>query len=261
MKINKNSSFYPEDMVPYSIVRDHLRYDYGDAEELVKSYVASACDYMETLSDRVFCSSTPSPHELTSAAYDSNVAPLEATVTVYLDKKDLDRVQQLRNVTGNWTVTSQDYYHETGAWLPLAGQEQIEAVEAADAILGVSDDPATTEIDETVIAELAVLAVDFQQGALGAGMADAFIFTDTYPVEIDWTEMDTPSDIHSRDKQVYRIVLTGGDNVKDLPRQFRQAMLLLVGHYDSQREAEYIGGLTSEVKEGVHRLMATVKQY
>jgi len=34
-----------------------------------------------------------------------------------------------------------------------------------------------------------------------------------------------------------------------------------VGHYDSQREAEYIGGLTSEVKEGVHRLMSTVKLY
>jgi len=255
MKINKNSSFYPEDMVPYSIVRDHLRYDYGDAEELVKSYVASACDYMETLSDRVFCSSTPAPHELTSAAYNNAATPLSATVTVYLDKGDLDRVQQLRNVTGDWTVTSQEYYHETKVWMPLAGQTQVEEVVE---VIGVVDDPATTEVDETVTA---VAPVAFVQGAEGAGMTDAFIFTDTYPVEIDWTKLDTPSDIHSRDKQVYRIVLTGGDNVKDLPKQFRQAMLLLVGHYDSQREAEYIGGLTSEVKEGVHRLMATVKQY
>jgi rod shape determining protein RodA len=61
--------------------------------------------------------------------------------------------------------------------------------------------------------------------------------------------------------QVYRITLAGGDNVKDLPRQYRQAMLLLVGHYDSQREAEYIGGLTTEIKEGVQRLLATVKVY
>ena len=56
-------------------------------------------------------------------------------------------------------------------------------------------------------------------------------------------------------------MLEGGDNVKDLPRQYRQAMLLLVGHYDSQREAEYVGGLTTEIKEGVQRLLATVKVY
>lgn len=249
MKININHNYYPEDMVPYSVVRDHLRYDYDDAEELIKSYVSSACDYMETLTNRVFCSSTPERHETGESQYNETPAPLDGSVVVYLDKGDIEAVKALRNVTGNWTVSSQEYFHETGVWMPMAGQAQVEAVEA------VADDPLTTEVDETVE------AVDFVQGAAGSDMTHAFIYVDTYPIEIDWTKVEQPSDIHVREKQVYRITLSGGDNVKDLPRQYRQAMLLLVGHYDSQREAEYIGGLTTEIKEGVQRLLATVKVY
>ncbi len=83
-----------------------------------------------------------------------------------------------------------------------------------------------------------------------------------YPIQIDFTGVDIPSDINAdQDYDLYRVTLEGGDNVKDLPRQYRQAMLLLVGHYDSQREAEYVGGLTTEIKEGVQRLLATVKVY
>lgn len=243
MKLNIQHNYYPEDMVPYSVVRDHLRYDYGDAEELVKSYVASACDYMETLTNRVFCSSAPERHEIDEDNYNPTPNALNATVTVYLDKGDTNSVQKLRNITGDWTVASEEYWHETGEWVPMAGRTQVEAV---------ADDPLTTEVDETV---------EFVQGAEGTNMTDAVIFNDTYPIEIDWTSVNAPADIHARDKQVYKIVLSGGDNVKDLPRQYRQAMLLLVGHYDSQREAEYVGGLTTEIKEGVQRLLATVKVY
>ena len=244
MKINIEHNYYPEDMVPYSIVRDHLRYDYGDAEELVKSYVASACDYMETLTNRVFSSTTPEQHETAEHTFDASPAPLNGAVTVYLDKDELDAVKTLRNVTGDWSVVSQEYYHETGVWMPIAGRDQVEAVE---------DDPSTTEVDETVA---------FVQGAAGAtNLSLTNIYTDVYPIEIDYMDLGQPIDIHDRDKQVYRITLSGGDNVKDLPRQYRQAMLLLVGHYDSQREAEYIGGLTTEIKEGVQRLLATVKVY
>ena len=76
MKINIQHNYYPEDMVPYSVVRDHLRYDYGDAEELVKSYVASACDYMETLTNRVFCFLPP-----------NNTRPLRTRITPLLRSK------------------------------------------------------------------------------------------------------------------------------------------------------------------------------
>ena len=83
-----------------------------------------------------------------------------------------------------------------------------------------------------------------------------------YPLTIDASKLVLPADLNTEyDKDLFKFSFSGGDDVGTLPRQFRQATLLLVGHYDSQREAEYIGGLTSEVKEGVHRLMSTVKLY
>ena len=213
MKINIQHNYYPEDMVPYSVVRDHLRYDYGDAEELVKSYVASACDYMETLTNRVFCSSTPEQHETAEDTYNVSPAALNATVTVYLDKDDVNAVQTLRNITGSWSATSIQYLDTTN-----------------------------TYVDYT----------DTKARVRNTG----------YPIQIDFVDAETPTDINTdQDYDLYKVVLEGGDNVKDLPRQYRQAMLLLVGHYDSQREAEYIGGLTTEIKEGVQRLLATVKVY
>lgn len=224
MKINIQHNYYPEDMVPYSVVRDHLRYDEGDAEELIKSYVASACDYMETLTNRVFCSSSPDLHENDLYNQVDSADPLLATVTVFFDEDELDKVHYLRNITGDWTYddTSLLYLHEDGSWVSLAG------------------------------------------GATWDGFDDyskAYVMTDTYPIAIDWSAAGKPGDLHPRKKDVYQMTFTGGDNVRSLPRQYRQAMLLLVGHYDSQREAEYIGGLTTEIKEGVQRLLATVKVY
>jgi len=224
MKINKNSNYYPEDMVPYSIVRDHLRYDEGDAEELVKSYVASACDYMETLTNRVFCSTTPDLHENDLYNQVDPADALEASVTVFFDDDELDKVHHLRNITGSWTYSDVSllYLHEDGQWVSMAGGSGSEGVD------------------------------DYTK---------AYVMTETYPITIDWTKVGVPSDIHPRGRNVFQITFNGGDNVKDLPRQYRQAMLLLVGHYDSQREAEYVGGLTTEIKEGVQRLLATVKVY
>jgi hypothetical protein len=45
------------------------------------------------------------------------------------------------------------------------------------------------------------------------------------------------------------------------PLQVLEAILLLVGHYYNQREAEHIGGITSTVKEGVDRLLISAKKY
>lgn len=213
MKINKNSNFYPEDMVPYSIVRDHLRYDYGDAEELVKSYVASACDYMETLTNRVFSSTTPEQHETAEDTFNATPAALNGSAVVYLDENDILAIQSLRNVTGDWTVVSKEYLDENGTYVTLSDTK-------------------------------------------------ARVRNTGYPIQVDFTDIEVPTDINTdQDYDLYRVTLSGGDNVKDLPRQYRQAMLLLVGHYDSQREAEYVGGLTTEIKEGVQRLLATVKVY
>ena len=58
-----------------------------------------------------------------------------------------------------------------------------------------------------------------------------------------------------------RVTIEGGEPLTSVPRAYRQAALLLVGHYDTQREAEYTGGITSEIKEGVNRLLASVRSY
>ena len=218
MRIKISHNYYPEDMVPYSVVRDHLRYDYGDAEELVKSYVASACDYMETLTNRVFSSTNPDRHETGEDTYNESPTAKKALVTVWLDRDEINKIQTLRNITGDFLTVSGMYYDNTGTWVELP----------------------TTD----------------------AQFDDIEFRLDSYPPQIDMTNFQAPEDLYDkRDYDLYRFTLTGGDNVKDLPRQYRQAMLLLVGHYDSQREAEYIGGLTTEIKEGVQRLLATVKVY
>jgi hypothetical protein len=36
---------------------------------------------------------------------------------------------------------------------------------------------------------------------------------------------------------------------------------MLVAHYDAHREAEYVGGITTEIKEGVQRLLGSVRRY
>ncbi len=218
MRIKTNSNYYPEDMVPYSIVRDHLRYDYGDAEELVKSYVASACDYMEALTNRVFSSTNPEQHETGEGTFDVSPTAKKGNINIWLDKDEIDHIQTLRNLTGDYLVSSGLYYNDQGVWaeLPTTG----------------------TQFDD----------IEFR--------------LDSYPPQIDMTNFTPPADLYTkRDYDLYKFVFTGGDNVRDLPRQYRQAMLLLVGHYDSQREAEYVGGLTTEIKEGVQRLLATVKVY
>lgn len=213
MKIIKEHNYYAEDMVPYATVREHLRYGFGDAEVLVKEYIASACDYMETITNRVFSSSTPAPaHE--DVAGDLTVTPsaLNATVTVYLDRADIGYIQTLRGITGNWAVTSIEYMNDADTW--------------------------TTFND-----------------------AKARVRITGYPVQIDFTEAEEPTDANEYGVDLYKVVLTGGDNVADLPRQYRQALLLLVGHYDMHREAETVGAVSNEIKEGVHRLLNSVRQY
>lgn len=77
------------------------------------------------------------------------------------------------------------------------------------------------------------------------------VFIGTYPDDIN---MDV-------DNSLIKISLSGGTLISSLPSQYKQAVLLLVGHYYANREAEYIGGVTSEIKEGVHRLLQSVRKY
>lgn len=89
---------------------------------------------------------------------------------------------------------------------------------------------------------------------------DYVIETDTYPAT--FKVKNVPNDITSDDTaSVYRVWFKGGEDVTSLPSQFRIAMMLLVSHYYTNREAEYVGGITTELKEGVKRLLNTVKNF
>ena len=83
---------------------------------------------------------------------------------------------------------------------------------------------------------------------------------ETYPAT--FTIKNAPQDLVEGDNEaLYRIWFKGGEPVSGLPHQFRAAMMLLVAHYYTNREAEYVGGITTEIKEGVKRLLTTVKLF
>ena len=62
-------------------------------------------------------------------------------------------------------------------------------------------------------------------------------------------------------KGFVKIECDAGKALDSLPKQYKQAALLLVGHYYNMREAEAVGGITMELKEGVQRLMASARLY
>ena len=87
------------------------------------------------------------------------------------------------------------------------------------------------------------------------------VMADQYPARFDFSEL---CDLVEYDTDVdapFRMEVNCGTALNALPHQYVQAGLLLVGHYYNMREAEAIGGITTEVKEGVHRLIASVRQY
>jgi hypothetical protein len=224
MKIIKQHNYYAEDLVPLSTVRDHLRYATNDAEALIRAYVAAACDYMESITNRVFCSSAPAAfHEDPNQAGSLTEIPdpILATVDVYMDEADINKVHYLRGVTGSWSVVNESilYLNDQDQWVSMA---------TAD------------------------IGVDFTK---------VYNITETYPITIDWTGAGKPNDLNERGYNVFKVQFEGGDNVQGLPAQYRQAMLLLVGHYDMHREAETVGAVSAEIKEGVHRLLNSVRQY
>lgn len=213
MKTIVTQNYYAEDLVPLSIIRGHLRYEQGEADDLINSYLEAAMDYMLTVTNRVFCSSTPASHEDSTYALVSGQTPKKSTVTVYMDRLEINEIQTLRNVTGSYTVDSIDYLDESGSYVTFADSK-------------------------------------------------AKVRNTGYPIQIDFTKATEPSDLNEdQDYDLYKVVLSGGENVKDLPKQFTQAALMLIGHYDSHREAEFFGGITTEVKEGVQRLLGSVKRY
>jgi len=94
---------------------------------------------------------------------------------------------------------------------------------------------------------------------------DNQIVTSSYPIWIDihngcdHKQVDDNGTDYNRD--FWKLHLTAGTPFESLPKQYKQAALLLVGHYYNMREAENIGGITTELKEGVRRLIQSVRQF
>lgn len=96
----------------------------------------------------------------------------------------------------------------------------------------------------------------------GTDLFDNNIITNRYPIFMDISNLrELPSDASEYDEDYVEIVLDAGTPLPDLPQQYAQAALMLMGHYYNMREAENIGGITTELKEGVRRLMQSVRQF
>jgi len=84
---------------------------------------------------------------------------------------------------------------------------------------------------------------------------------DQYPARFDFSAL---CDLVEYDRDMdhpFVMHVVCGTSMNSLPHQYVQAALLLIGHYYNMREAEVVGGITNEVKEGVRRLVASVRQY
>lgn len=84
--------------------------------------------------------------------------------------------------------------------------------------------------------------------------------TDQYPSQFDYSELCQQLS-EGGEKMSFRLRVSCGTALGSLPKQYVQAALLLIGHYYNMREAEIVGGITTEVKEGVRRLVSSVRQY
>ena len=92
---------------------------------------------------------------------------------------------------------------------------------------------------------------------------DNVIITDRYPCYVDLSNyvkaIGTEASDHEED--FARMHMVAGTDLMAVPKQYKQAALLLIGHYYNQREAENPGGITMEIKEGVHRLLQSVRRF
>jgi hypothetical protein len=85
---------------------------------------------------------------------------------------------------------------------------------------------------------------------------------DRYPALINLRNLSGEIKESSKfNEDFVKLTFTAGTALSALPRQYKQAALLLVGHYYNMREAENIGGITTELKEGVRRLIQSVRQF
>lgn len=224
MHILTTPNYDYEDLIPLSVVREHLRYEFGDAEALVKEYTANACDYIMQSTGRTFSSpdATAQVEDSQGTLGERGVAYL-STKEIHFTAAEVRSRQCFRigNLHGNWAVTAIKFAGEAA--------DQDETAFSSDWGITVQQHQSSWYVDFANFDESSLTIDDF-----GDKVVEGWAF---------------------------RVTIEGGQPLTSVPRAYRQAALLLVGHYDTQREAEFTGGITTEIKEGVNRLLASVRSY
>ena len=168
---------------------------------------------------------------------------------VYLDAA-LDYMQSLTNrLLGSHTVVALVDYDEVKYRIELTGVNDI----TADGITvkyrkegGAFSGDITASDGADYISDLKYLIVD--------DIYPPYIYFDNLLDKVSATDSEFV-------KGYVKLEMTAGTALASLPKQYKQAALLLVGHYYNMREAEAIGGITMELKEGVQRLMTSARLY
>lgn len=168
---------------------------------------------------------------------------------VYLDAA-LDYMQSLTNrLLGSHTVVALVDYDEVKYRIELTGVNDI----TTDGITvkyrkedGTFSGDITAADDDDYISDLKYLIVD--------DIYPPYIYFDNLLDKVSATDSEFV-------KGYVKLEMTAGTALASLPKQYKQAALLLVGHYYNMREAEAIGGITMELKEGVQRLMTSARLY
>lgn len=168
---------------------------------------------------------------------------------VYLDAA-LDYMQSLTNrLLGSHTVVALVDYDEVKYRIELTGVNDI----TTDGITvkyrkedGTFSTDITSDTADDYISDLKYLIVD--------DIYPPYVYFDNLLDKVSATDSEFV-------KGYVKLEMTAGTALASLPKQYKQAALLLVGHYYNMREAEAIGGITMELKEGVQRLMTSARLY
>lgn len=239
MKVSSTHGYYAEDVIRWPIVRAHLRYGFGENDDLIKHYTRNAIDYVAsligvTLSSPTFPVDDESPDDPNGTV--ARVAPAYGQKVIHFGIDELQKQGQFRlgRMGGSWSFDKLTLSRESASGI------------LSTTVYEAGIDDATSETILEYLAETMKLRVyrgahewifdteDFSKGDL----------------------VDSPID-----QWAVEIVLKGGQDARELSPRFRQAVLLLVGHYDMNREAEYTGGISTELKEGVRRLVSSMIRY
>ena len=264
MYIEKNINYQPEDVMPYKLVREHLRYDAGDAEDTMKAYVTAAYDYLMDLTGIVMHSldytydvedpslglallypdipvmagETPETISTVYALGENNGIQGVSTAEIYFNSNDLRQVWQIRELYRDSVALN-----TPGTYLPGVVES---AAYIPDLYIKTPDGLWTHFNDfEEPIPYTPGGMFDMTSWGFWMDLSSEFIAT------IEDNAMETKGPI-------FKIKYQVGESATSVKRQFKQAALLLIGHYDAQREAEYFGGISTEVKEGVNRILRTL---